>query len=215
MEIEGIIFDLDGTLWSSIDSCVKVLHDIKNKYPEVTKEIDKEEIERNMGKSFDEIVECYYGYIDKERAITIAKDAFESNVRNLMKNGGTLYPKLEETLKELSKKYKLFIVSNCIKGYIESFLNTSGLKEYFIDYESNGNTGLVKGENIKIIMNRNNIKKAIYVGDTESDRIAANYANIPFVYAKYGFGNVDEYDYVIDEISDLCKIDLKGKTNEE
>ena len=212
MEVEGIIFDLDGTLWNTIDSCVKVLKEIKAKYPEVTRDILRQEIERNMGKSFDEIVECYYGYIDKERAITIARDAFESNVRNLMENGGTLYPKLLETIKELAKKHKLFIVSNCIKGYIESFLNTSGLNNYFIDHECNGNTGLVKGENIKIIMERNNIKTAVYVGDTESDKIAAKYANIPFVYAKYGFGNVEEYDYVIDKISDLCNIDLKGKS---
>ena len=132
-EIEGIIFDLDGTLWSTIESCVKVLKEVKSRHIEITKDISSEEVEKSMGKPFDEIVDSYYGYIEKEKAVNIAKEALEENVKNLMKNGGTLYPNLVEVIKELSKEYKLFIVSNCIDGYIESFLKISFLK-YLIDF---------------------------------------------------------------------------------
>ena len=111
---------MDGTLWSTIESCVKVLGEVKARHPEVTKDISSDVVERSMGKPFDEIVNNYYGYIEREKAITIAKEAFEENIKNLMKNGGTLYPNLVEVIKELSKEYKLFIVSNCIDGYIES-----------------------------------------------------------------------------------------------
>ena len=113
MNIEAIIFDLDGTLWSTIDSSLKVLKEVKERHKEVTKDISKEEVERSMGKSFNEIVESYFGYIEHNKAVEIAKEAFEENVRNLMINGGTLYKNLEDTIKELSKKYKLCIVSNC------------------------------------------------------------------------------------------------------
>lgn len=202
-DVEAIIFDLDGTLWDTIDSCVKVLAEVKERHPEVTRDIIRSEVEKSMGKPFDEIVNNYYGYIEKEKAIEIAKEAFEENVKNLMINGGTLYPNLKETIIELSKYYKLIIVSNCIVGYVESFLRTSGLEEYFIDHECNGKTGLTKGENILLVMQRNNIKKAIYVGDTEGDREAAKKANIPFIYASYGFGEVSDYDYKIDSISEL------------
>ena len=204
--IESIIFDLDGTLWSTIESCVKVLKEAKSRHIEITKDISSEEVAKSMGKPFDEIVSNYYGYIVKEKAVIIAKEAFEENVKNLMLNGGNLYPHLEEVISKLSKKYKLFIVSNCIDGYIESFLETSKLSKYFLDYESNGRTKLSKGDNIKLIMKRNDIKKGIYVGDTVSDKEAAEYAKIPFVYASYGFGDVDSYDYKIEELDNLLTV---------
>ena len=205
-KIDSFIFDLDGTLWSTIDSCVKSLAEVKNKYEEITQDITADQVMSCMGLSFDEIVERYYGYIDKEKAIAYAKEAFEKNIENLLKNGGTLYPNLGNTVKQLSQEYKLCIVSNCVEGYIESFLKTSHLGEYFCDFECNGKTKLSKGENIKLVMERNNFKNSVYVGDTISDKEAADYAKIPFVYASYGFGKIKDYDYKIDDIKDLINL---------
>ncbi len=205
MKFDGVIFDLDGTLWNTIDSCVKSIAEVKRNHKEITREITEKEVISSMGLPFDKIVQLYYSYLEKSKAEQFAKEAFNKNIENLMKNGGTLYPNIEETLKELSEHTSLYIVSNCIEGYIESFLRSSNLSHYFKDYESNGRTKLSKVENIKLIIKRNNIKNAIYVGDTISDKEAANYANIPFVYASYGFGKVEEYDYKIDEINEIFK----------
>ena len=205
-EFDSIIFDLDGVLWSTIDSCVKSLAEIKDKHEEITRDITAEIVMSCMGLPFDAIVEKYYGYIEKGKATLYAKEAFDKNIENLLKNGGTLYQKLKHTIIELSREYKLYIVSNCVEGYIESFLKTSGLEKYFCDYECNGKTGLSKGENIKLVIDRNGLKKSVYVGDTISDKEAADYAGVPFVYAAYGFGMVESYDYKIDDISDLLKI---------
>ncbi|MFP3471895.1 hypothetical protein R0J90_17765, partial [Micrococcus sp. SIMBA_144] len=68
-----------------------------------------------------------------------------------------------------------------------------------------GRTGLSKGENIQLIIERNNLTSPIYVGDTEGDRKAARYARIPFIYAQYGFGQVTEYDDVIEAFPALAK----------
>ncbi len=205
-KIDAIIFDLDGTLWNTVDSCLKATSYVKEKHKDITREVTKRQIESAMGKTSDEIVNIYYGYLKKEKGEEYANEAFNKNVDNLLKEGGTLYPNTKETIIKLSKKYKLFIVSNCVKGYIESFLNTSGLKDYFSDFESYGNTLLSKGENIKLVISRNNLKNPIYVGDTKGDMEGSYYAGIPFVYATYGFGKVESFDYKINDISELLNL---------
>lgn len=205
-EIDAIIFDLDGTLWNTVDSLLKATSFVKEEHSDITRDVTKEQIESAMGKTSDEIVNIYYGYLPREKGEEYANEAFNKNVDNLLKEGGTLYPNTRDTIIKLSKKYKLYIVSNCVKGYIESFLNTSGLKDYFSDYESYGNTLLSKGENIKLVIERNHLKNPIYVGDTKGDMEVSNYAGIPFVYAAYGFGKVEGFDYKINDISELLNL---------
>ena len=205
-EIDAIIFDLDGTLWSAVDSCLKATSLVKKEHSDITRDVTKEQVESAMGKTSEEIINIYYGYLPREKGEEYANEAFNKNVDNLLKEGGILYPNTRETIIKLSKKYKLFIVSNCVKGYIESFLNTSGLKDYFSDYESYGRTLLSKGKNIKLVIERNNLKNPIYVGDTKGDMEASKIAGIPFVYASYGFGKVDKYGYKIADISELLDL---------
>ncbi len=205
-KIDAIIFDLDGTLWNTVDSCLKTTSFVKEEHKDITRDVTREQIKSAMGKTSDDIINIYYGYLPREKGEEYANESFNKNVENLLKEGGTLYPNTRETIINLSKKYKLYIVSNCVKGYIESFLNTSGLKDYFDDYESYGNTLLSKGENIKLVISRNNLKNPIYVGDTSGDMEGAKIAGIPFVYAAYGFGDVESFDYKIDDISEMLNI---------
>ena len=203
---DAVIFDLDGTLWSAIETCKKSIKFMEEKYSDITKHITEEDIRNSMGKNLEQIADFYYGYLPKEKAISYTKERINKNIEFLQEKGGVLYPNTKQTIINLSKKYKLYIVSNCMPGYIEAFLNTSGLKNYFADYENSGRTGLSKGENIRLVIERNNIKNAIYVGDTMSDKNAAVLADVPFAYASYGFGQVDEFDYAINDISELNKI---------
>ena len=205
-KIDAIIFDLDGTLWNTVDSCLKATSFVKEEHSDITRDVTREQIESAMGKTSDDIINIYYGYLPREKGEEYATEAFNKNVENLLKEGGRLYSNTRETIMKLSKKYKLFIVSNCVKGYIESFLKTSGLKDYFDDYESYGNTLLSKGENIKLVIERNNLKSPIYVGDTSGDMEGAKIADIPFVYAAYGFGKVESFDYKINDISELLDL---------
>ena len=100
----------------------------------------------------------------------------------------------------------LYIVSNCQKGYIEAFLSYYKLNEYFIDFESAGNTGNNKADNIKLVMERNGLNDAIYVGDTIGDYNASVENKILFVYAKYGFGKIGNSTYKINEFKELLKL---------
>lgn len=49
------------------------------------------------------------------------------------------------------------------------------LDKYFLDFENPGRTKRPKGENIKLTINRNNLDKAVYVGDTQGDYDATKF----------------------------------------
>lgn len=63
-----------------------------------------------------------------------------------------------------------------------------------------------KGENNKLIMKRNGVTRAVYVGDTAGDEESARVAGIPFVYASYGFGEAKAPDYVLTEFVKLPEV---------
>lgn len=66
-----------------------------------------------------------------------------------------------------------------------------------------------KAENISLVISRNNIDCAFYVGDTIGDQTASKDAKVPFVFAEYGFGNTENPDYTIHSFSELLEISDK------
>lgn len=206
MNIDSIIFDLDGTLWDSTEGVLASWNSIIEKNKEVKSKIIKEDLKGTMGLLIEDIGKKLFPYLEGETRDKLLKDCSTYENEYLGQHGGKLYDKLEETLKVLSKKYKLFIVSNCQEGYIEVFLKFHNLGKYFLDFENPGRTGLPKAENIKLIVERNNLSHPIYVGDTEGDMKSARKAGVPFIFASYGFGDTDDYDYKINSFEDLLSL---------
>lgn len=206
--MDSIIFDLDGTLWDSRKTVSKswsrVLQEVKYGQGEVT----EDDLKKTMGLQIKDIAARLFDYLDEAKQMELILKCCDREQVDLKREGGVLYPELEEVLQKLSSRYRLFIVSNCQEGYIESFYSYHGLERYFLDFENPGRTGLTKGENIKLLMERNNISAAVYVGDTQGDCDAAKFAGVPFVFANYGFGNPDSYDYLIDKPFDLVDLFL-------
>jgi len=205
---DGIIFDLDGTLWDSTNEICYTWSQVLLKYSDIKADITVESLYSCMGLQMEEIASRLFPQLDKKMQLELLHECCDFENVYLAEHGATLYPQLEDTIAKLAENHKLFIVSNCQDGYIQSFFTAHNLKKYFVDFESAGKTGLSKGDNNKLVIERNQLKNAIYVGDTLGDAKSAIDANIPFVYARYGFGNVDKYDYVIDDFSELLDIKL-------
>ncbi|PFA19845.1 MULTISPECIES: HAD family hydrolase [Bacillus cereus group] len=204
--MDSIIFDLDGTIWDSINTVLLAWNSIVEENKQVEKKLTRKDFEGTMGLQMDDISSKLFPNLDLDTRTQIIKQCFEIEGEYIEEHGGVLYANVKDVLYNLSKKYKLFIVSNCQQGYIEGFFRYHQLENYFLDYEVPSRTGLTKGDNIKLIIERNNLSKPVYVGDTESDLNASRYAGIPFVYANYGFGNVGEYDQVIEKFDDLLDL---------
>ena len=113
------------------------------------------------------------------------------------------YPKVKETLAELAKKYRLFIVSNSQCGYPELCIEKLGLRDYIEGHMCFGDTGTSKGKTIRTLIDKHNIGPCIYIGDTQGDLEACREAGIPFIFCAYGLGNAESCDAKIDSIEEL------------
>ncbi|SEF47249.1 HAD family hydrolase [Lachnospira multipara] len=204
---DGLIFDLDGTMWNSTKPIVEAWNIILGKHPEIKRElIVEEDLTDCMGKTMYTIAAMLFPKEEEAVRNALMDELCLFENEYLEEVGGVLYPKLEETLKELSKEYPLYIVSNCQDGYIEAFLKAHKLAYLFKDTECWGRTFVTKGETNKILIKRNNLKNPVYIGDTQGDKQSAVDAGIDFIFASYGFGNVDEYNYKIEKFEDLTDI---------
>ncbi|MVB09890.1 Phosphoglycolate phosphatase [Caprobacter fermentans] len=203
----NIIFDIDGTLWDSTKvvaaAWARAVREIGGTFAEITPAVLKKE----FGKSMDVIADDLFREADSHTKNLLIRQCCKNEQEALEKNTeNLLYPGTKETIEQLSKDHRLFIVSNCQSGYIELFLKKSETQRYISDFESFGNTGKSKGENIRLLMERNGLKDAVYIGDTQGDRDAAAAAGIPFVYAAYGFGNVPVDTKKIDSIKEVLEL---------
>ena len=109
--------------------------------------ITKEDMYSVMGKTMDVLASIIFPNCTcRDELINVC---YREENDYLTVHGGELYPDVEKTLDELSERYDLYIVSNCQRGYIESFFAYHGLGRYFKDTECYGNNELEKSENIK------------------------------------------------------------------
>ena len=205
-KIDSVIFDLDGTLWNSTEVCLKAWHNALNSLTYIKEPISKSDIEGIFGLKHDIIGEKLFPYLSKEQQNYVMNCCFESEIEMIKKYGGILFENIDNVLKYLFEKYELCIVSNCQSGYVEAFYHFHKLDLYFKDHECSGNTGLPKKNNIKSIIERNCLKNPVFVGDTMDDYEATKDNKLPFIFAEYGFGEVDNPDYKISSLNMLIDI---------
>ena len=160
----------------------------------------------NNSQLLSQIAARLFPEFSEEEQLSIIDGCCEAEHQALEHQKAPVYPGLEETLSVLSKKYPLFIVSNCQAGYIEVFLKATGFGHYFSGHLCPGDTGMEKGDNIKKIIHDYKLTSPVYVGDTAGDYNACRQAGIPFVFASYGFGHVENPDYTISELKDLISL---------
>ena len=199
-----IMFDLDGTMWDSAEGVAESWNEIFREADPTLPALTADDVHRVMGMTMKEISEVLQPAMNPAVREEVFERCCRHEVDYLYDHPGRLYPGLRETLDALREAgYDLAVVSNCQRGYVEAFLHSSGLGDCFIDYEEWERTGLSKGENIRLVMERNGYRRAVYIGDTAKDQEAAKAAGIPFIHAAYGFGKTVEPEGVIRDITEL------------
>lgn len=206
--MDSIIFDVDGTIWDSTQSVADSWNKAIREHSDLDLTLDPVSLSRVFGKTMTEIADALFPALDTEARMKLLDACYAEENRYLEDHPGLLYDGVAGTIRNLSLRYPLYIVSNCQCGYIEVMLKTSGLAPYIKDHLCFGETLRPKGETIRMLMEKNGLKSPVYVGDTQGDADACKTAGIPFIFAEYGFGDAPDAATRIQRFSDLEKICL-------
>ncbi|MDX5435620.1 MAG: HAD family hydrolase [Pontibacter sp.] len=200
---DSLIFDLDGTLWDSTQTIADAWNAAITSLEFMDQQVCREDIRRTAGMPYNAIYDKLFPELNTEQRQQLQQHAGKLELEYLKRQGGEAYPQLQETLDVLQQKYSLFIVSNCQSGYIETFLQFLDLHPYFKDIACYGDQHLPKSENIRAIVQRNKLQRPVYIGDTQGDYDASVQADVPFILASYGFGQVAATVEQLAQFSDL------------
>ena len=193
MRVDGIIFDVDGTLWDSTEIVAGAWNQAIIEEGITDVHLTGEILKGLFGKTMDVI------------AKNILPEATEEQRERILERC-CRYEHEALAASEEDITYPLFIVSNCQSGYIELFLEKTGLGKFVTDMECFGNTKRPKGENIRSVADRNGLDFPVYVGDTLGDYEACEIAKVPMIFAGYGFGEAPDAEAEIGQFQELLEI---------
>jgi phosphoglycolate phosphatase len=198
---DALIFDMDGTMWDAVDTYAEIWN-MAFEREGIERRITRNDLLALIGTPIDDIMRHF---VPAERVEHLLKAIALLVVTELPRLGGKLYEGVQEGVNKLSKHYKLFMLSNCDELELPIFVRYAGIEPYITDTIAYGNTRLRKAENMRLLVEKYNLRHPVYIGDTDSDCSEAHRAGIPFVWMSYGFGTTNKAQLQFDCFSDLTK----------
>jgi len=179
--ITTILFDIDGVLLDSFETNYRFYLDIMKSagYPG----FDREKYLNMNHLTYIDTVKFLSGETDKEKLKTFWKLLEDTPYRELELS--KMPPGEKETIEGLSKKYKVGIVTSRVKKGVDTYLQLSGLKNYFrtiVGFEDYKNPK-PHPDPLFTALNKlgEKAENAIYIGDTSVDHKAAKAAGTKFI----------------------------------
>lgn len=207
--MKTIIFDFDGTLADTINLSIKCIKLLSEKYdlksiPEIEKvrnksllKIIKEDLELPWFKII---------FFVKELQLLLENQIDEIK----------LFPKIKDVLKQLSKKYKLGIVTSNSSLIVKELLKKDSLNMF--SFIQSDESLLGKGKILKKIIKKQNLnpKETFYIGDEVRDITAAREAGIKIISVTWGFNTKEilkenKPDFLVNKPEEIIKVLINCK----
>ena len=209
-----IAFDNDGTLYpAGADVCMSVLAAHRTYVKERSLDLPTpgiDWVQAHIGADAKE----FYALMMPGQPRSVVDD-FEEYCLHHEKNAIDARPQLYDGARELLTELKaagriLLLVSNGSPRYLKHIWEAAGYGEFFSQMYPYGPPEYgSKGERLKLAHEDWGGGEAVMVGDRRSDWEAAQYAGLPFIGCRYGYGHPSELrdaDVVVASIHELRRI---------
>jgi phosphoglycolate phosphatase len=213
IEIDLLVFDLDGTLVDTKDIIIASINRTLVVLGKETKPHD--EIAANIGEGVWNLIQKSLRPRDEEelsRAIAIFKNDYQQRAAAESK----LFPKVIEVLDHFKDKIKV-IVSNSFDDTVKVVVRARGIDKYFKLILGGSDRNCLKPSPCPLdrILNQFQVAKSrcLMVGDMAIDIDTGKQAGVHTCAVTYGIGKKKELlesgpEFIIDDLSDLKKIVL-------
>lgn len=188
MDKECVIWDIDGTLLDTTEGIISSV-----KYVIETLKLTRlsdDELLGFVGPKMHDSLNQYFGLTGErlQNAVDLFRDRYKS--KDLFK--AKMYSKILDVFEELKRNnFRMAIATNKREDYAIKLCQYFGLDKYveFIHGTDNFNK-LKKSELIQKCIEELKVdkEKIVYIGDTQSDKIASENVGIDFIGVNYGYG---------------------------
>ena len=210
IDVDLLIFDLDGTLVNSKEGIVSAINYTLEKLGLEAKPF--EEIVSFIGTGVEDLIRKALG---KEHIglFDQAISTFEDYYKTHSAAKSTLYPHVEDILKHFKGK-SMCVVTNRKKDMALITLNSLGIAKYFKDIIGGDDASCLKPSACplnKVLPLNNNSTRSMIIGDMDLDIISGKKVGILTCAVTYGIGKKEdilkvEPDYIINDIAELKNI---------
>lgn len=202
---DGLIFDLDGTLWDASEATAEGWNRVVKASGLNGIKVTSDMIRGVAGLPYASCVEKVFDGFAEGKDPTFVAELNNEESKSVFECGGKMFSGVEEGLKKLSEEYRLYLISNCQEWYLKCFWHHSGLKGLFSDWDCHGMSEVPKSEMIRRMVRKHDMKAPVYIGDTPGDSRASSEAEVPFAYAAWGYGDVNDYDFLFQTFNDILE----------
>lgn len=183
-----VVFDLDGVLIDSKKNMETSWNIVRKKF----------KIKKNFNNYFKFIGYPFFDILKKLSIKNNLKQIQTEYNKNSIRyfNKIKLYKDVKEVLELLiKKKIKLAIVTSKNKSRTHKLVKKFKLPIKNIVCPSKSTRGKPYPDQIKIALKRANIikERTLYIGDMNVDYLLAKKSKIHFIFAKYGYGKIENY----------------------
>ncbi len=191
-----IIFDMDGTLIDSSKSMTKSINHVRSHLSLPPFSVEK--VVKLINEPDNDLPKLFY---EDKMPYSECRKIFESHYKDNCLVDMELYEGVKEMLENLSKSFKLALLSNAYGEFVKRMTRFKEIDRYFEMTLGSDDTGYRKPDprGIFYILDKLKFEKnrALYIGDSLKDEMAAKNAGIKYIFVDWGFGEYENPDAII------------------